>query len=267
MPWQLGPLEFSNRLILGTGKYPSFDIMQACHQAAAVEMVTLAVRRFDLSAEGEANILHWILPHLRILPNTAGCYTADDAVRVARLAREALQTDWIKLEVIGDPYSLYPDNEATLAAARELVKDKFIVLPYVNADPILAKKLADVGCAAVMPLGSAIGSGQGVQNPSTLQLISETLKPYKIPMIVDAGVGTASDACIAMELGADGVLMNTAVAEARNPVVMAEAMRAAVQAGRLAFEAGRMPHRSTAQASSPLQGIIASTTQHDGAPK
>ena len=261
MGWQLGPLEFSNRLILGTGKYPSFDVMQACHQAAEVEMITLAVRRFDLSAEGKTNILHWIPPHLRILPNTAGCYNAEDAVRVARLAREALETDWIKLEVIGDPHSLYPDNEATLVAAQALAKEKFIILPYVNADPILAKKLADLGCAAVMPLGSAIGSGQGVQNPSALQLICETLKPYKIPMIVDAGVGTASDACIAMELGADGVLMNTAVAEAKNPVVMAEAMCAAIRAGRLAFEAGRMPHRSSAQPSSPTQGVIMSSAE------
>ncbi len=259
MSWNLGPLEFSNRLILGTGKYPSFDVMQACHKAACVEMITLAVRRFDLSAQGEANILHWISPHMRILPNTAGCYSVEDAVRVARLAREALQTDWIKLEVIGDPHSLYPDNEETLVAARELVKEKFIVLPYVNADPILAKKLADIGCSAVMPLGSAIGSGQGVQNASTLKLIREVLRPYKIPMIVDAGVGTASDACIAMELGADGVLMNTAVAEAQNPILMAEAMHAAVQSGRSAFEAGRMPLRSVAQASSPTSGLIASS--------
>lgn len=260
MPWQLGPLEFSNRLILGTGKYPSFETMQACHKAAEVEMITLAVRRFDLSAKGEANILHWISPQLHILPNTAGCYTSEDAVRVARLAQEALETNWIKLEVIGDSQSLYPDNEATLVAAQTLVKEKFIVLPYVNADPILAKKLADIGCAAVMPLGSAIGSGQGVQNHSTLRLIRETLKPYKIPMIVDAGVGTASDACLAMELGADGILMNTAVAEAQHPVVMAKAMRAAVESGRLAFEAGRMPYRSTAQASSPTHGVIASST-------
>jgi thiazole synthase len=219
-------------------------------------MVTLAVRRFDLNAKGEENILNWIPKSLALLPNTAGCYTTEDALRVARLAREALQTDWIKLEVIGDPKSLYPDNEETLKAAQILVKEGFIVLPYVIADPILAKKLADAGCAAVMPLGSAIGSGLGVQNPMTLMLVKEVLEPYSLPMIVDAGVGTASDATLAMELGADAVLLNTAVAEATDPVKMAVAMDYAVKAGRLAFEAGRMAKRLYASASSPLAGVV-----------
>jgi thiazole synthase len=249
---------FTSRLILGTGKYKDFATMQACYRAARVEMVTLAVRRFDLDAKGEDNILNWIPKDIALLPNTAGCYTREDALRVSRLAREALETPWIKLEVIGDPKSLYPDNEETLEAAKILVKEGFVVLPYVNADPILAKKLADAGCAAVMPLGSAIGSGLGVQNPMTLRLIREVLAPYRLPMIVDAGVGTASDATLAMELGADGVLLNTAVAEAQEPTKMAQAMDHAVQAGRLAFEAGRMPKRLYASASSPVEGVVGS---------
>jgi thiazole synthase len=247
---------FANRLILGTGKYRDFATMQACYRAARVDMVTLAVRRFDLNAAGEDNILNWIPKDIALLPNTAGCYTREEALRVSRLAREALDTPWIKLEVIADPQSLYPDNEETLEAARILVKEGFIVLPYVNADPILAKKLADAGCAAVMPLGSAIGSGLGVQNPYVLMLIREVLAPYGLPMIVDAGVGTPSDATLAMELGADAVLLNTAVAEAGDPVKMAAAMDHAVQAGRLAFESGRMPKRLTASASSPVAGVV-----------
>lgn len=247
---------FTNRLILGTGKYKDFATMKGCYEASGTEMVTLAVRRFDLKAKGEENILAWIPKSLALLPNTAGCYTTEEALRVARLAREALQTDWIKLEVIGDSKSLYPDNEETLKAAQILVKEGFVVLPYVIADPILAKKLADVGCAAVMPLGSAIGSGLGVQNPMTLMLVKEVLEPYGLPMIVDAGVGTASDATLAMELGADAVLLNTAVAEARDPRQMAAAMDHAVKAGRLAFEAGRMPKRLYASASSPLAGMV-----------
>ena len=247
---------YLSRLILGTGKYKDFATMKACYEASGVEMVTLAVRRLDLDAKGEDNILAWIPKSIALLPNTAGCYTRDEALRVARLAREALETNLVKLEVIGDPGNLYPDNEETLEAAKILVKEGFAVLPYVNADPILAKKLADAGCAAVMPLGSAIGSGQGVQNPLTLLLIREVLQPYKIPMIVDAGVGTASDAAIAMELGADAVLLNTAVAEAAEPTKMAEAMNLAVLAGRLAFEAGRMPRRLTASASSPMVGLV-----------
>ena len=247
---------FTNRLILGTGKYKDFATMKTCYEASGTEMVTLAVRRFDLNARGEENILAWIPKSLALLPNTAGCYTTEEALRVARLAREALQTDWIKLEVIGDSKSLYPDNEETLKAAQILVKEGFVVLPYVIADPILTKKLADAGCAAVMPLGSAIGSGLGVQNPMTLMLVKEALESYGLPMIVDAGVGTASDATLAMELGADAVLLNTAVAEARDPVQMAAAMDHAVKAGRLAFEAGRMAKRLYASASSPLAGMV-----------
>ncbi|MBI4914049.1 MAG: thiazole synthase [Acidobacteria bacterium] len=247
---------FTSRLVLGTGKYKDFATMQACYRAAEVDMVTLAVRRFDLGAKGQDNILNWIPKEISLLPNTAGCYTRDEALRVSRLAREALQTPWIKLEVIGDPKSLYPDNEETLEAARILVKEGFVVLPYVNADPILAKKLAEAGCAAVMPLGSAIGSGLGVQNPYTLMLIKEVLEPYRLPLVVDAGVGTASDATLAMELGADAVLLNTAVAESPVPEKMAAAMRDAVRAGRAAFEAGRMPKRLYASASSPVEGVV-----------
>jgi thiazole synthase len=247
---------FANRLILGTGKYKDFATMKACYEAARVDMITLAVRRFDLGAKGEDNILNWIPRGLALLPNTAGCATGEDALRVARLAREALETNWIKLEVIGDPLSLYPDGEETLRAAATLVKEGFVVLPYVNADPILARKLCEAGCAAVMPLGSAIGSGLGIQNPHVLQIIREVVGAYGLPLVVDAGVGTASDAAVAMELGADAVLLNTAVAEARDPVKMAEAMDLAVRAGRLAFEAGRMPKRLYASASSPVAGVV-----------
>ncbi|MGA2082280.1 MAG: thiazole synthase [Holophaga sp.] len=247
---------FRSRLILGTGKYKDFATMKACYQAAGVDLVTLAVRRFDLGAKGEDNILNWIPEGLALLPNTAGCCTAEEALRVARLAREALGTEWVKLEVIGDPASLYPDGEETLRAAEVLVREGFVVLPYVNADPVLARKLCAVGCAAVMPLASAIGSGLGVQNPYGLQLVREVVAGFGLPMIVDAGVGTASDAAVAMELGADGVLLNTAVAEAGDPITMARAMDLAVQAGRLAFEAGRMPRRLTASASSPLAGVV-----------
>jgi thiazole synthase len=247
---------FSNRLILGTGKYKDFPTMKACYEAARVDMVTLAVRRFDLGAKGEDNILAWIPSNLALLPNTAGCYTREEALRVARLAREALDTPWIKLEVIGDPRSLYPDGEETLRAAEILVKEGFIVLPYINADPILARKLCEAGCAAVMPLGSAIGSGLGVQNPYVLEIIREVVHGFGLPMVVDAGVGTASDAAVAMELGADAVLLNTAVAEAQDPILMARAMDHAVQGGRMAWEAGRMPRRLYASASSPVAGVV-----------
>jgi len=250
---------FASRLILGTGRYKDFATMKACCEAAAVDMVTLAVRRFDLGAKGEDNILNWIPRGLALLPNTAGCFTADEALRVARLARAALETDWVKLEVIGDPASLYPDGEETLRAAVTLVREGFIVLPYVNADPVLARKLCEAGCAAVMPLGSAIGSGLGVQNPHVLELVRDVAAGRGLPMVVDAGVGTASDAAVAMELGADAVLVNTAVAEARDPVAMARAMELAVRAGRLAFEAGRMPRRPRASASSPVAGVVGRT--------
>jgi thiazole synthase len=247
---------FSNRLVLGTGKYRDFAAMKACYLAARAEMVTLAVRRFDLAAKGGDNILGWIPKEMHLLPNTAGCYTREDALRVARLAREALGSAWIKVEVLGDPKSLYPDGEETLLACAELVRDGFVVLPYVNADPILARKLCDAGVHAVMPLGSAIGSGLGVQNPYALLLVKEVCDARGVPMVVDAGVGTASDAAVAMELGADAVLLNTAVAEAGDPPRMAEAMDLAVRAGRLAHLSGRMPRRLCASASSPLTGII-----------
>ena len=244
---------FSSRLIIGTGKYRSHEEMRAAHAASGAEMVTVAVRRVPLDRSSESFLDH-LDPALQILPNTAGCYSAEDALRTARLAREALQTDLVKLEVIGDQTTLFPDNEQTLEAARILVKEGFIVLPYFNDDLIMAKKLLDAGCAGIMPLAAPIGSGLGVQNPANLRIMREQLPDATI--IVDAGVGTASDAAIAMELGADGVLMNTAIAEAEDPAKMALAMRLAIQAGRLAYFAGRMPKRLYASASSPLQGVI-----------
>lgn len=244
---------FASRLIIGTGKYRSFAEMQKAHRASGAEMVTVAVRRVPLDRSAES-FLDYLDPNLQILPNTAGCYTADDAIRTARLAREALGTDFLKLEVIGDQTTLFPDNEQTLEAAKILVKEGFIVLPYFNDDLIMAKKLLDAGCVAIMPLAAPIGSGLGVQNPANLRIMREQLPDATI--IVDAGVGIASDAAIAMELGADAVLMNTAIAEAQDSVAMAEAMRLAIQAGRLAYRAGRMSKRLYASASSPLAGVI-----------
>ncbi len=244
---------FASRLIIGTGKYRSFDEMKRAHAASGAEMVTVAVRRVPLDRSAESFLDH-LDPSLAILPNTAGCYTAEEAVRTARLAREALNTDFIKLEVIGDQTTLFPDNEQTLEAARILVREGFVVLPYFSDDLIMAKKLLDAGCAAVMPLAAPIGSGLGVQNPANLAIMREQLPAATI--IVDAGVGTASDAAIAMELGADAVLMNTAIAEARDSVRMATAMRLAIEAGRHAYLAGRMPRRLYASASSPLHGVI-----------
>jgi thiazole synthase len=244
---------FTSRLIIGTGKYRSYEEMKAAHEASGAEMVTVAVRRVPLDRSSESFLDH-LDPQLAILPNTAGCYNAEDALRTARLAREALNTDWIKLEVIGDQTTLFPDNEQTLAAARTLVKEGFIVLPYFTDDLIMAKKLLDAGCPAVMPLAAPIGSGLGVQSPANLRIMREQLPDATI--IVDAGVGTASDAAIAMELGADAVLMNTAIAEAQDAAQMANAMRLAIQAGRLAYLAGRMPKRLYASASSPLSGVI-----------
>ena len=251
---------FSSRLILGTGKYPDFATMRACHEAAATEMVTLAIRRVDLKAQRLAdggageNILDFIdRTRVHLLPNTAGCYTAEDAVLTARLARELLDTPWIKLEVIGDPDTLFPCAEGTLEAARVLVKEGFVVLPYVTDDPVLCKRLADIGCAAVMPLAAPIGSGLGIRNPYNLRII---LEQAKVPVIVDAGVGTASDAALALEMGVDGVLMNTAIAGAKDPVKMATAMRLGVEAGELARAAGRIPRKLYASASSPLDGVI-----------
>jgi thiazole synthase len=244
---------FASRLIVGTGKYRSFEEMKAAHLASGAEMVTVAVRRVPLDRKTESFLDH-LDPSLTILPNTAGCYTADEAVRTARLAREALRTDLIKLEVIGDQTTLFPDNEQTLEAARVLVREGFQVLPYFTDDLIMAKKLLDAGCAAVMPLAAPIGSGLGVQNPANLRIMREQLPDAVI--IVDAGVGTASDAAIALELGMDAVLMNTAIAEARDASAMAKAMRLAVEAGRLAYLAGRMSRRLYASASSPLAGVV-----------
>lgn len=245
---------FSSRLILGTGKYPDFATMRACHEAAATNMVTLAIRRVDLKAPAGQNILDFIdQSRIHVLPNTAGCYTPEDAVLTARLARELLGTPWVKLEVIGDPDTLFPCTEGTLEAARILVKEGFVVLPYVSDDPVLCKRLAEIGCAAVMPLAAPIGSGLGIRNPYNLRII---LEQARVPIIVDAGVGTASDVALAMELGVDGVLLNTAVASAKDPVKMATAMRLGVEGGRLAYEAGRIPKKLYATASSPLDGVI-----------
>ncbi|MFL6286233.1 MAG: thiazole synthase [Pyrinomonadaceae bacterium] len=251
--FEVGGRVFTSRLIVGTGKYRSFDEMKAAHRASGAEMVTVAVRRVPLDRKTESFLDH-LDPSLVILPNTAGCYTADEAVRTARLAREALQTDLIKLEVIGDQTTLFPDNEGTLEAARVLVREGFTVLPYFSDDLVMAKKLLDAGCAAVMPLAAPIGSGLGVQNPANLRIMREQLPDATI--IVDAGVGTASDAAVAMEIGVDAVLMNTAIAEAEDSARMATAMRLAVEAGRLAFLAGRMPRRLYASASSPLAGVV-----------
>ena len=243
---------FTSRLIIGTGKYRTFAEMKAAHRASGAETVTVAVRRVPLDRSTESFLDH-LDPSLQILPNTAGCYTAEEAIRTARLAREALQTDLLKLEVIGDQTTLFPDNEQTLAAARVLVKEGFIVLPYFTDDLIMAKKLLDAGCPAVMPLAAPIGSGLGIQNPANLRIMREQLPDATI--IVDAGVGTASDAAIAMELGADAVLVNSAVALAKDPALMAEAIKEGVEAGRKAYLAGRIPRRGEASASSPTEGV------------
>jgi thiazole synthase len=247
--------EFRSRLFLGTGKYPSFEVMREALERSGTEVVTVAVRRVNLDEVGSGKSLLDFVDRRRylVLPNTAGCYAADEAMRTARLAREALGTPWVKLEVIGDPKTLFPDNEGLLEAARALVKEGFVVLPYCLDDPILARKLQDAGCPAVMPLAAPIGSGLGVRNPHNLRIILETVS---VPVIVDAGVGTASDAAIAMELGCHGLLINTGVACAKEPVLMAEAMRAAVDAGRKAFLAGRIPKKLYAGASSPTTGVI-----------
>src|ERR1022692_2280751 len=246
---------FHSRLIVGTGKYRSFQEMARCHEATGAEMVTVAVRRVNLTDRSKESLLDYIdRSKIFILPNTAGCYTADDAIRTARLAREVGLSNWIKLEVIGDEKTLFPDNEGLLEATRVLVKEGFVVLPYTNDDVVNARKLIDAGAAAVMPLAAPIGSGMGVQNSANLRILREMIT--SVPMIVDAGVGTASDAAIAMELGADGVLMNTAIAAAEDAVKMAKAMKLAVEAGRLAYLAGRMPKKLYASASSPLVGVV-----------
>jgi thiazole synthase len=251
---RIGAYTLRSRLIVGTGKYPSMQVMQEAHAASGADMVTVAIRRINLDDASDKTMLDYLdRTNLQILPNTAGCYTAKDAILTAQLARELLETDLIKLEVIGDSETLYPDARGTLEAAEALVKDGFTVLPYIGDDPVLCKALEDVGCAAVMPLAAPIGSGLGVCNPYTIRIIKERAK---IPVIVDAGVGTASDAAIAMELGVDALLMNTGIAAARLPALMARAMRHAVLAGREAYLAGRMEKRLYANASSPMQDLL-----------
>lgn len=247
--------EFHSRLIVGTGKYRTNEEMVEAFERSGAEMITLAVRRVNLTDRTKGSLLdHIDLKKYSLLPNTAGCYTADEAVRTARLAREVGLSSWVKVEVIGDQTTLFPDNEATLEATRLLVKEGFTVLPYFNDDLIMARKLIDAGAAAVMPLAAPIGSGLGIQNLTNLRILREQI--HEVPLIVDAGVGTASDACLAMELGIDGILMNTAIAAAENPGNMAEAMKLAVASGRLAYLAGRMPKKLYASASSPLEGVV-----------
>ncbi len=250
---RIGGRNYESRLLVGTGKYGDFPTMKAALAASGAQIVTVAVRRLDLTAKGEASLLSWIPEGMELLPNTAGCYTADEAVRTCRLARELGMTTFVKLEVIGDKVTLHPDGEETLKAARELVADGFTVLPYASDDVVLAQKLEQAGCAAVMPLGAPIGSGLGPRNLYNIAILRERVR---CPLIVDAGVGTASDAAVVMELGVDGVLVNTAIAAAKDPVRMARAMRLSVEAGREAFLAGRMEKRLYANASSPLGGLI-----------
>ena len=254
---------FTSRLIVGTGKYSSPSVMVKAHEASGAEMITVAVRRVNISlprgtgatrGPKEESLLDYIdTSKYFLLPNTAGCYSADEAVRTARLGREAGLSSWIKLEVIGDERTLFPDNEELLAATRTLVREGFVVLPYTTDDPVVCRKLEDAGAAAVMPLGAPIGSGLGIQNANNIRIIREFAR---VPVIVDAGVGTASDAALAMELGADAVLMNTAIAGAQDPIAMAEAMKLAVSAGRLAYLAGRIPRKMYATASSPVEGLV-----------
>jgi thiazole synthase len=247
--------EFNSRLIIGTGKYRTNEQMVEAFERSGAELITVAVRRVNISDRTQPSLLDLIdLKRFALLPNTAGCYTTEEAVRTARLAREVGLSDWVKVEVIGDQRTLFPDNEATLEATRILVREGFTVLPYFNDDLIMAKKLIDAGAAAVMPLAAPIGSGLGIQNPNNLRILREQISV--VPHIVDAGVGTASDACFAMELGIDGILMNTALAEAEQPGEMAEAMKLAVQAGRAAYLARRMARRMYASASSPLAGMV-----------
>lgn len=250
----IGGIQLKSRLIVGTGKYKDFEQTRRAIEASGADMVTVAVRRVNIIDRYKENLLDYIDPKkYKILPNTAGCYTADEAVRTARLAQAAGITNLVKLEVIGDQKTLFPDTAGLIEAAKILVKEGFIVFPYTNDDPIVAKRLEDVGCACVMPLAAPIGSGLGIRNPYNIQIIRETVK---VPVIVDAGVGTASDAAIAMEMGCDGVLMNTGIAGAQDPIAMAEAMKYAIWAGRLAYKAGRIPKKLYANASSPVEGMI-----------
>ena len=254
-PLKIGTHTLKSRLIVGTGKYASFVLMREAIEASGAEMVTVAVRRVNLDNPKEESLLDYLdRTRYTLLPNTAGCYTAEEAIRTARLGREAGLSNLVKLEVIGDPKTLLPDTLALLEATKTLVNEGFIVMPYTNDDPIMAKRLEDAGAACVMPLAAPIGSGQGILNPLNIRLVMEAVH---VPVIVDAGVGTVSDAAVAMELGADGVLMNTAIAGAQNPVQMARAMRLAIEAGRLAFEAGRIPRKMYASASSPTTGTVA----------
>lgn len=253
-PLILGGREFSSRLIVGTGKYKDFAETRRAVEASGAEIVTVAVRRTNITDPGEENLLDYLPPdEFFILPNTAGCYSAEEAVRYAMLAREAGIGNWVKLEVIGDEKTLFPDTVDLLKAARTLVDEGFVVLPYANDDPVTARRLEDIGCAAVMPLAAPIGSGLGIRNPYNIRLIQEAVS---VPVIVDAGVGTASDAARVMELGADAVLMNTAIAGAEDPVAMGHAMRLAVEGGRLAFRAGRIPRRMFATASTTIEGML-----------
>ena len=252
---KLGPYTFTSRLFVGTGKYETFPLMKEALEASGCQVVTVAVRRINLADKSKESLLDYVdRKRYTILPNTAGCFSAEDAVRTARLAREALGLDWVKLEVLSDPETLLPEPLGTLEALRTLVKEGFAVLAYASDDPVMAKRLEEAGAASVMPLGSPIGSGQGILNPQNIRLIIERAK---VPIIVDAGVGTASDTAVAMELGAEGVLLNTGVAQARDPVRMARAMKHAVEAGRLAYLAGRIPRRPFATPSSPTSGTIA----------
>ena len=250
----IGPYKFHSRLVLGTGKYQDFETMKKSLEASGTDLVTVAIRRIDLNAPKGKGLLDFLDPEkFSLLPNTAGCFNVEDAILTAKLAREALKTNLIKLEVIGDKFSLWPDMEQTIEAAKILIQDDFVVMPYCGPDPVGARKLQEIGCHAVMPLASPIGSGLGIQDRETLSIVRKAVN--NVPMIVDAGVGTASDAAVAMELGADGVLMNTAIAEAKKPVQMAEAMKHSVIAGKLAFDAGRMPRKFSADPSSPTKGV------------
>ncbi|HSB08565.1 MAG TPA: thiazole synthase [Blastocatellia bacterium] len=247
--------QFSSRLILGSGKYPSLELMAKSLEASGTEMVTVAVRRVNLTDRSKESLLDYVdTKRYHILPNTAGCYSAEEAIRTAMLAREVLDNNWIKLEVIGDENTLFPDNQGLLEATAALVKEGFVVLPYLNDDLIVARRLIDAGASAVMPLAAPIGSGLGIQNFTNLRILREKIS--EVPLIVDAGVGTASDATLAMELGVDGILMNTGIAGARDPIAMAEAMNHAVKAGRLAFKAGRIQRKLYASASSPVEGLV-----------
>jgi len=247
----IGGKEFSSRLIVGTGKYSSMEVMKQAHEASGAQIITVALRRVSLPS-GESLLDHLDTTRYTLLPNTAGCYTADEAIRTCYLAREAGLGEMVKLEVIGDPRTLFPDAQGLLEATKTLAREGFTVMPYTNDDPVMAKKLEDAGAAVVMPLGAPIGSGLGIRNPYNMKIILETVS---VPVIVDAGVGTASDAAIAMELGCEGVLMNTAISGAQDPVAMARAMRLGVEAGRLAFRAGRIGKKLYATASSPLEGV------------